>query len=140
MGKTLLGERIARGSFFDHLLNRAREYARNPEKLSDLATKARKKADATATSGPLGEVRDVLTDYFRLLRAYAKGDYRQIPWQSLVLIVAGVLYFLSPLDVVPDFIVGLGFVDDVAVLAWVMRAVFRDLQAFRQWEASHPQP
>ena len=74
--------------------------------------------------------------FLRFILAYARGDYRQVSWQPLVLIVAAVLYFLMPVDVIPDFIVGLGYVDDAAVIAWVMSTVGFEVEKFRQWEAS----
>jgi len=74
----------------------------------------------------------------RLLRAYVKGEYRNVPPKSLILIVAGILYFLMPIDVIPDFIVGLGFIDDAAVLAWVVSTVKTVLDDFVMWEASRP--
>lgn len=48
-------------------------------------------------------------------------------------IVAGLIYFVSPLDAIPDFIPGLGLVDDLAVLAWVMKTWGGELEAFRTW-------
>jgi uncharacterized membrane protein YkvA (DUF1232 family) len=48
--------------------------------------------------------------------------------------VAAILYFISPLDVIPDFIPGVGYVDDVAVIAWVLNSIAHDLDDFRAWE------
>ncbi len=48
-------------------------------------------------------------------------------------VVAGLLYFLSPIDAIPDWLPGLGLVDDLAVLTWVMRKWSDELQAFRLW-------
>ena len=131
-----LGERIARGSFFKKIKDKAAEFLRNPEKLRDLIRKGWEKADSTGRQGPLKEVWQGLTTFLRLLRAYGKGDYSQVPWPSLVLIVAAVLYFLAPFDVIPDFLVGLGYVDDAAVIGFAMRAVATVLDDFRKWEAS----
>ena len=136
MGKNDFRKRIVRGSFFAGLLDRAARYADNPDKLMELTTKARKKADSTGSGGPFKDLWDSLTTFLRLIRAYATGEYREVPWQSLTLIVAAVLYFVMPIDLIPDFLVGVGYVDDVAVVAWVMSAVSSDLDAFRQWEAS----
>ncbi|MCQ4259047.1 YkvA family protein [Stutzerimonas stutzeri] len=66
--------------------------------------------------------------------AWWRGEYRAISKPALVAVVAGLLYFLSPLDAIPDWIPGLGFVDDLAVLAWVMRKWADELQAFRAWK------
>ncbi|SDF01676.1 YkvA family protein [Phytopseudomonas seleniipraecipitans] len=69
----------------------------------------------------------------QLCVAWWQGSYRAINPQALLAIVAGLLYFVSPLDAIPDFIPGLGLVDDLAVLAWVMKTWGNELDAFRVW-------
>ncbi|UZR27495.1 YkvA family protein [Methylococcus mesophilus] len=111
--------------------SKANEYAGDPGKLSSLLDKASKKAEAK--KGPLSEVRDSLMACLRLLRACAQKRY-SLPWQSLSLIVAAVVYFAMPVDLIPDFILSLGFADDAALLAWTFRQVKSDLEDFRRWE------
>ncbi len=48
--------------------------------------------------------------------------------------VGGLIYLVSPLDLIPDVLPLLGFVDDAAVLFWIVRQVRRDLDDFRAWE------
>lgn len=50
--------------------------------------------------------------------------------------VAALLYFVTPLDAIPDWFFGVGLVDDLAVLAWVMRTWQAELAAFEQWRAA----
>ncbi|MFW7378657.1 MAG: YkvA family protein [Oligoflexus sp.] len=69
-----------------------------------------------------------------LVRHYVKGDYRQIPWSSLILITAGLLYFLNPFDLIPDFIPVKGLVDDAAILAYIFHTIRNDLNQFRSWQ------
>ena len=68
--------------------------------------------------------------------AWWRGEYRSISKPALVAAGAGLLYFLSPMDAIPDWIPGLGFVDDLAVLGWVMRKWSGELQAFQAWRDS----
>ena len=56
--------------------------------------------------------------------------------QTLLVIVAGILYFVLPIDVIPDFIVGAGLLDDVAVLTWVLNSVKPVLDDFGEWETA----
>ena len=133
-----LGSRIVRGALFAQLKEKAVGYLKDPDKLRDLTRRATSKADASARTGALSGVFQSLRALLRLLRAYVKGEYRNVPPKSLILIVAGILYFLMPVDVIPDFIVGLGFIDDAAVLAWVVSTVKTVLDDFVMWEASRP--
>ena len=134
------GRRIAGTRFFGRLKRRSTEYLRSPDKLIELIGKVREKAASVRKSGALAEVWDSLMALVRLVRAYARGDYREISLSRVTLIVAGLLYFLIPTDVIPDFIVGLGLLDDVAVLGWVISAVREALDAFLRWESAASAP
>jgi uncharacterized membrane protein YkvA (DUF1232 family) len=118
--------------------SKAEEYVRSPEKLSKLVDEAAEKANSRQS--PLKELWGSLNACFRMLRAYASGSYREIPWQSLVMIVASVVYFVMPIDLIPDFIVGLGLADDAALLGWTIKTFASDIQAFQAWEAKDAKP
>jgi len=83
----------------------------------------------------MSKVQDDLRALLRLSRAWATREYRAIPWRSVLYAVAALVYFVNPADVIPDVLVGLGFVDDAAVVAAVVRTIRNDLEAFRGWEA-----
>ena len=70
----------------------------------------------------------------RMLYNWATRRYQGVPWRTLVAAVSGVIYFVNPLDAIPDFIVGTGFFDDVAVLTWILSVIANDLEEFREWE------
>ena len=65
-----------------------------------------------------------------LIDDFMDGTYRQIPWHSMVVLAAAVLYSVSPADVVPDAIPVLGVLDDLAVIAVAVRLVRRDLRKY----------
>ena len=89
---------------------------------------------ATHPKVALGKVRGDLEAMLRMARESTAGRYRHLPRRSLVAVTAGLIYFVSPLDLIPDVIPVLGFVDDVGVLAWVIHQVRRDLDAYLAWE------
>lgn len=86
----------------------------------------------------LKEVAQDLTLMMKLLRAYAAGTYHEVPWKSMVSIVAACLYFLNPLDLVPDFLV-LGMIDDVQVVMLTAALVRGDLRKFKKFLAQQKQ-
>ncbi len=132
MRKRFSGERVGRSSFFNSARARAAEYIRNPGKLNQLLDQASQKI--YRRQGPFSELRDSLKAVFRLLRAYADGRYREIPTASLVSVVAWVVYLVMPIDSIPDFIVGLGLLDDAALLGWLLSSLKTDLDRFVEWE------
>jgi uncharacterized membrane protein YkvA (DUF1232 family) len=72
----------------------------------------------------------------RLLRAWWTGDYRQVSRGTIVTLLAAVIYFVMPIDAIPDWIIGVGFLDDAYVLGWAVNAVRQEVEAFLQWEAA----
>ena len=115
--------------------SKAEGYLRDPKKAKKLLEDAVKKAKGYEKNrGPLGEVWSYLTALFRLLRAYSSGEYRDIPWSSMVLVTVGIIYFVSPIDLIPDALLGIGFIDDAAVIAFVVAQIKADLDNFLAWE------
>jgi uncharacterized membrane protein YkvA (DUF1232 family) len=116
---------------------KAADYIQSKDKLTGLIEKASLKA--TGKQGKLKDVWVSLLAFFRLIRAYLKGSYRKVSPQALLTIVAALVYFVSPIDLIPDFILGLGLIDDATVLAWTIRACASDLASFLAWESTQPE-
>ncbi len=123
--------------------NKAEEYVRDPEKAKQLLEEALKKAkEKEKSKGSLADLWNSLTALFRLLQAYIRHEYTDIPWGSIVMVVVAIIYFVSPIDLIPDWIPIAGYIDDAAVIAFVIRQIKVDLDNFIKWEAeqttAHP--
>ncbi len=73
-----------------------------------------------------------------LLRDFASGSYRKIPWASIAALAAAAGYVLSPLDLIPDVFVPVGWTDDLLVLALAWQVVKRDLRDYCAWKGLSP--
>lgn len=92
---------------------------------------------AVARKGPrIGQLREDVRLLQSLCLAWWRGEYRAISPKALVTIVAGLLYFVSPIDAIPDWLLGVGFLDDIAVLGWVLKTVADELARFKAWRDS----
>lgn len=91
-------------------------------------------AKARRHRGALRAAADDLAALIALVRARVRGEYRQVPWRSLVAATAALVYFVNPFDAIPDTILLAGLVDDVAVIGLVAAAIRRDLEQFRRWD------
>ncbi len=111
---------------------RARKMLDDPEALKRVAEESHR--SEASMSGPFDSVMDDFRALVRLVVAYARGNYRDIPPDALALVVAGLLYVVSPIDLIPDSIPGIGIVDDAVVVGWVIKTVREELDAFRAWE------
>jgi len=90
--------------------------------------------------GGMARVRHDVRALVRFVAAFASGEYTDVPWRSAVYALGALLYFVSPVDLVPDFIPVLGFTDDVAVVFAVLSAVRKDLARFERWRARTSAP
>lgn len=70
----------------------------------------------------------------RMLKDYRKGLYREVPWFTIASIVFALLYVLNPLDLIPDFIPGIGYLDDLSVLGITLRFIESDLHKYLDWK------
>ena len=91
------------------------------------------------TGGPLGKFVDDFKLLFAIIRDYKSGKYRKIPFWSIAAIVAGFLYVLNPLDLIPDFIPLVGQIDDAAVVAACLLMVRQDLHRYKKWKIANPE-
>lgn len=74
-----------------------------------------------------------------MVKASVLGKYKIQSPRVFIILLAAIIYFLNPLDLIPDFIPALGLTDDLAVLAWVYQAAYAEVQAFQKWEAAQLQ-
>ncbi len=85
-----------------------------------------------------GSLRAKLRLLWMVLRDYANGSYRGVPWKAVAAIVAAVVYVVSPIDLIPDFLGPLGFTDDAVVLALTWGLVKRELLDYCAWKGLSP--
>lgn len=114
--------------------NRAKAYADDPKKTADLLARANKKAQKNTRA--LATVWDDLTALFRLVGSWVGGKYKDVPTQTILLAIGAIVYFVSPIDAIPDFIPVVGLIDDAGVIGWVIKSIRGDVKRFRDWEAA----
>lgn len=68
-----------------------------------------------------------------LVMDWARGRYKGVKKGNLLKIVIAILYLLSPLDIIPDFILGIGYLDDIAVFMSILKRVHKELEAYEKW-------
>lgn len=69
-----------------------------------------------------------------MVRSYMKKEYTEIPLGTIIGVVAALIYFVSPADVIADAIPVIGYIDDVVVVGWVIKMIHDDLEDYRQWK------
>lgn len=113
---------------FDSARKKAEEILGDKNKLKDLLDKGFKKAKDN--SGKLGGFIGDLKALLGIVKATMNGEYK-VSTKTLLYAVAALIYFVNPFDVVPDFLFGWGFIDDAAVIGFVVKKLKDELDKFR---------
>ncbi len=73
-----------------------------------------------------------LLDQVRLLWGMLTDSSFVMKWESKGAIVAALIYFISPVDAIPDVIPGVGYVDDAVVIGWVLHKISEEVARYRK--------
>ena len=106
---------------------------KDPERFRKLLADAMEKMNYVPR-GPFAETWPYLLGMIRLIRAYHRREYQDISSQHLLVVVAAIIYFVSPNDVIPDSVPILGQIDDALVVRLALKTVGADLDTFMAWE------
>ncbi len=68
-----------------------------------------------------------------LVRSYKSGEYRQVPIGTILAIVSALIYIVSPIDLIPDFLPGIGYIDDGAVVLACWKLIESDIKEYMEW-------
>ena len=84
----------------------------------------------------VGEEFAVIPIMISLIKHYVEGKYTTVPYGTILAIMSALIYVLSPVDIIPDFIPFVGHLDDVAVMGLCLSMVKTDIEAYDEWRQS----
>lgn len=109
-------------------LTKAAKCVKNPGAMTKLALTA----GVYLRKNGLKSVSEYLTLMVNYVKDVATGRYKGYSKTHLTLIVAAILYVVSPLDVIPDFLIVAGLIDDAAIIAWVFNEIGKELDKYKE--------
>ena len=89
--------------------------------------------DKKKTGAPLKEALSAIPLLISMIKSYFRKEYTEIPAGTLLAVGGALLYWLSPIDLIPDVVPVIGYVDDAAVVAAALALIRTDLDAYKQW-------
>ena len=84
--------------------------------------------------GGLAKFLDDVVMYFQMLGDFFNGTYKDIPIGTIAAIIGTLLYVLSPIDLIPDFLPVVGYLDDAAMLALCLNFTKIDVDRYRAFK------
>ncbi|MEQ9423653.1 MAG: DUF1232 domain-containing protein [Cyclobacteriaceae bacterium] len=118
----------------DKLMKRAVQMAEDNAQLKALVETVKRKLEEIGANEKLQNLINTVKLFIKMIKSYVSGDYNDLPKKSLILILLALIYFIFPMDIIPDFIPVSGFIDDVSVLLWVYNSIQDDIAAFEEWQ------
>ena len=106
---------------------------RQEQKLVELVQNVLAKLAKVATNPKVQKFIQPVQIFIRMIKAHFRRDHR-IALSTLGLIVLALVYFLSPIDIIPDFLGVFGFADDLSVVLAVYAKVKDEVDKFLEWE------
>lgn len=129
------GLQISKNALFNVFLTQAGKLLGRPFKIVTVLNEvANKLADQKSKNNKFQQLLDIMLTVVRLVRSYASGEYRQIPTKTIISGLAVLLYVLSPIDLIPDFIPVVGFLDDLSLISWFVGSFGTEIMRYRDWE------
>ena len=110
-------------------LVRAKSILKNSNDINQLADSAAKEINSGKKQ--LLNIRDEVGLLIFMLNSWVNGEYKEVPWTTLALCAGALIYFLNPLDAIPDLIPGAGFLDDATVIGFVLASIKQDIHSFK---------
>lgn len=134
MADSTLISKILNSTVFTKIMGKAMRLTKNKAVLAVLLQQTAEKVQKEGVREGMNDVLSKVKLLTRLVKAYINGEYRQVEMKSLATIVGVLIYFVSPLDFIPDVLPLLGMTDDIALVIWLFNTLGKELDRFYFWE------
>ena len=110
--------------------SKAEELLRDEDKMD----KFLRKLEITLKQVPfVGNDLASVTILAELLNSYVKKEYTEIPLGSLISVIGALLYYVSLIDFIPDYILAVGYIGDLLVIKTCVKLVDSDIEDYKKW-------
>lgn len=122
----------------DKIFKKAKETLSENEKVKGLISEVKDKVEEiNSDSDERTTFIYQLQVIIRMVRAHINGSYRAFSATTILTLVFALVYFITPIDLIPDFIPALGLTDDISLVYFVFKSLADDIAKFRVWEEAN---
>lgn len=118
--------------FLAKWLSKGEEYLGNEQKTNQLLSKAQGLIATLPTPLEFSLIESIKR-LFNYIKDAVSGRYKLYSKGNLIMALAGLIYLISPIDMVPDFIPISGWLDDIAILKFVLERLNAELKNYAEW-------
>ncbi|MFN3589556.1 MAG: YkvA family protein [Spirosomataceae bacterium] len=125
---------ILASRFYRLVLGKASKMVQNTASIIRLLPDIKKKVEQNGIRSISLELKENISWLLKLLKAFATREYTDIPTQKIIYTLAALLYFLLPIDILPDFLPVIGLADDIALLGFLWKNMEEEVTKFKDWK------
>jgi len=93
---------MSKESSIKEYISKAKKIINDDKKLKELIDDVLKKLkEVSSDKKTSAKLNDSLRLFIRIINAYTSKEYTYVPWKTICLIVAGLIYFIYPVDLIP---------------------------------------
>ena len=130
------GDSVLESKYYKKAKEKASETVQSNARLKNLLNTVNEKMKSlNLNSEGISKLGSRLKVLVRMLMAYVTGKYRVPPAKTIAIVAGGLIYFVMPLDFIPDFIPITGLLDDFTVILWVYNTLQEEISDFIEWES-----
>ena len=115
---------------FEKGFSEAQELLKDEDKIERLLQRAENKIKSIPA---VGEQLSIVPTFISLVRSYIRKEYQDLPIGTIIAIVSALIYIVSPVDLIPDFLPGVGHLDDAAMVVACLKLVNSDVEEYVNW-------
>ena len=108
----------------------AEKILEDPDKVAEVLKKLEQKLNGIPD---LGDKLSYLPKMGLMINSYIRREYLNVSTKAVIAALGAVLYFVNPIDVIPDFIPVIGLLDDVAVVSTALLISKDDIDEYMEW-------
>jgi uncharacterized membrane protein YkvA (DUF1232 family) len=113
---------------------KAEELLKDKGKIKGILIKARNLLKRLRKLPAIGKIVDDIAETIEMIKDAIGGKYT-VPTRIIISALGGIIYIVSPLDIIPDFLPVVGWLDDAAVFMLVLETgLALELRKYREWK------
>ncbi|WP_455256871.1 YkvA family protein [Peptoniphilus asaccharolyticus] len=81
----------------------------------------------------MSAIKQDLITILNLSKDFLSGRYKGVSKESMIMIIAALIYLVNPMDIVPDMLLGIGFLDDISVFTYLIAKIKSEIDKYDEW-------